>query len=131
MNIIKTSVEPFRAKVTFGLNKGYTAEVINRDDFIKKIQIYQDNLIREDKIYLSVSISETSIVLNGQNEPHLILNFINYPKFPLDPIVLKIQIQKLIEKMMILFEQNRVVIEFIDETVMLEYSSDIDPKIKI
>ena len=29
-----------------------------------------------------------------------------------------------------IFNQNRVVIEYHDETVMLEYSGEIDPKIR-
>lgn len=79
---------------------------------------------------LSVSLSECDVVLSGQVEPHLNLHFINYPKFPLKESALKIEIENLTMYLMKEFEQNRVVIEYLDETVMLENSDSIDPRIK-
>ncbi len=131
MNFFKKTIKPFSAKVTFGLEKGYTKKLIKKSLVIKSIQKYQDNLIKEKNISLSVSLSECSIILSGQVEPHVNLNFINYPKFPLKEKVLKIEIENMTRSLMKEFEQNRVVIEYLDETIMLENSELIDPRIKV
>jgi hypothetical protein len=130
VNLKRTQTKPFSAKVTFGLEIGYTKELIEKSLIIKSIQKYQDRLIREKNITLSVSLSECSIILSGQKEPHLNLNFINYPKFPLKEKVLKYEIENLTKSLMSEFKQNRVVIEYLDETVMFENSINIDPRIK-
>ena len=127
----KTSIKPFYAKVTLGLEIGYTKKQIEKSEIIKSLQTYQNQLITEKKVILSVSLSVCDIILSGQVEPHLKLNFINYPKFPLEEKVLKIEIENLTEYLMKEFEQNRVVIEYLNETVMLENSELIDPRIKI
>lgn len=129
MKTNKISIKPFSAKATFGLTLGYTEDLIPKTAVIQSIQVYQDQLISKRNIYLSVSITECSIVLSGQNEPHLQLNFINYPKFPLEETDLKQEIEKMIQHLMGKFQQNRVVIAYKDETIMLERSSEIDPKI--
>ena len=48
------------------------------------LQSYQDALIKEKNICLSVCVTECSIVFSGQNEPHLKFGFINYPRFPME-----------------------------------------------
>lgn len=93
MSVIRKSVPSFSAKVTLGLEKGYSGEAIDEQEIIRYIQELQDKQIREKEFYLSVSVSKSNIVLSGQNEPHLILEFINYPKFPLDADVLKKEIE--------------------------------------
>lgn len=127
----RVSIKPFSAKVTLGLEKGYTKKPIDKSLVIKFIQNYQDQLINDKGLLLSVSLSESTIVLSGQEEPHLNLNFINYPKFPLEDTVLKAEIENMIKSLMSEFHQNRVVIEYVDETVMLENLSKIDPRIKV
>ncbi len=67
--------------------------------------------------------------MSGQIEPHLKIKFINYPKFELDPIVLKHEIEELSKQLMLNFKQNRVVIEYLDETIMLENYAEVDPRI--
>jgi Flp pilus assembly secretin CpaC len=127
----KTSTKPFSAKVTLGLEKGYTGNLIEKSLVIKFIQNYQDHLIKDKNIMLSVSLSECTIILSGQEEPHLNLNFINYPKFPLEETVLKSEIENMTKSLMSEFQQNRVIIEYLDETVMLEKSFETDPRIKL
>src|SRR5690554_3189357 len=131
MNFKKMSIKPFSAKVTIGLEIGYTQKSINKSEIIKFIQDYQNQLQKEKDIILSVSISNCEIVLSGQVEPHLNLNFINYPKFPLKVITLKFEIENITKTLMKKFEQNRVVIEYLDETIMFENSELIDPRILI
>lgn len=131
MNLKKAYIKPFSAKVTLGLEIGYTKKLIKKSEIIKSLQNYQNELIKEKDIILSVSLSICDIILSGQIEPHLKLNFINYPKFPLEEKVLKSEIENLTKYLMTNFEQNRVVIEYLDETVMLENSELIAPRIKV
>lgn len=127
----KTSIKPFSAKVTIGLEIGYTKKLIDKSEIIKSLQNYQNQLIKDKNLILSASMSVCDIILSGQIEPHLRLNFINYPKFPLEEKVLKIEIDNLTKYLMNEFEQNRVIIEYLDETVMFENSELIDPRIKV
>ncbi|PWK19097.1 hypothetical protein [Xanthomarina spongicola] len=129
MNLKKTAIQPFSAKVTLGLEIGYTQKTINKSAIITFIQDYQNQLLKEKDVILSVSLSDCEIVLSGQVEPHLNLNFINYPKFPLEVKILKFEIENLTNSLMNKFEQNRVVIEYMDETIMFENSELIDPRI--
>lgn len=130
MNFKKIAIAPFSAKITLGLELGYTKKQIKKEEVINYLQEYQEKLINEKNLVLSVSVSESIIVLSGQVEHHLQLNFINYPKFPLKENILKIEIENLTRAMMKKFEQNRVVIEYLNETVMFENRELIDPRIK-
>ena len=130
MSISKTKIKPFSAKVTLGLELGYTEELIERSSVINFIQKIQEALIQDKNIHLSVSISDSTIVMSGQIEPHMVLNFINYPKFPLEVDILRHEIEELTKKLMHEFKQNRTIIEYLDETIMLEKEKHIDPRIK-
>lgn len=130
MEVTKKTIKSFSAKVTFGLELGYTGELLEKAKIIKYIQKIQNELIKNKDIFLSVSISECNIVMSGQVEPHLLLSFINYPKFPLKIEVLKYEIEELTRKLMSEFKQNRTIIEYLDETVMLEKDKKIDPRIE-
>ena len=126
----RKSIPPFYGVLTIGLEIGYEKVKIDETKIITFIQAYQDALIKNKQIYLSTSISNCTIVLSGQVEPHLKISFINYPKFELPPAVLKFEIEELSRQLMMTFKQNRVVIEYLDELVMLEKSEEHDPRIK-
>ena len=125
----RTSIKAFSAKVTLGLEKGYTKKLIKKNTVIKFLQDYQNELIKTKQIFLSVCLSECDIVLSGQIEPHLELNFINYPKFSIEEPILKSEIENMTKSLMKEFDQNRVVIEYLDETIMFEKSDFLDPRI--
>lgn len=127
MNIIKTKT--FNASITLGLEVGYTNVPINKEQLLVELQAYQQRRTDEANIYLSALITECNIVLNCQNEPHLKLEFINYPKFPMRVEVFKSEILNLAAYLLTKMKQNRTVIVFTDETVMLELSEEIDPRI--
>jgi hypothetical protein len=127
--MIKKSIKAFSAKVTFGLEREYSSENIDKKVIIQYLQNSQEELIKK-KIYLSASIHEATVVMSGQHEPHLAICFINYPKFPLAEDVLKNEIEILTKNLMHKFQQNRVVIEYLDETIMFENTNLIDPLIK-
>ena len=126
----RKSIPPFYGILTIGLEIGSEKVKIDETEIITFIQAYQDALIKSKQIYLSASISNCTIVLSGQVEPHLKISFINYPKFELPLAVLKFEIEELSKQLLLAFKQNRVVIEYLDELVMLENSQEHDPRIK-
>jgi hypothetical protein len=126
----RKSIPPFYGVLTIGLEIGYEKVNIDETEIITFIQAYQDALIKNKQIYLSASISTCTIALSGQIEPHLKISFINYPKFELPPAVLKFEIEELSNQLLLTFKQNRVVIEYLDEVIMLENSEQIDPRIQ-
>ena len=127
MNIEK--IKTFQATINIGLEIGYTNTIYDKDNLIKELQSYQKKKIDKENIYLSVSVSECNIVLSGQNEPHLKLELINYPKFPMKVEVFKQEIIDLTSYLLGKMKQNRTVIIFSDETYMLELNETIDPRI--
>lgn len=129
MEIKKSSLPTFGGSLFIGLEKGYTAEKIDEEEIIASLVRFQKELSDSRKIYLSASVSRTKIILNGQNEDHLRIDFINYPKFPLKEEELKKEVLALAEKLMDAHSQNRMLAVFTDETVMLEKSEEIDPRI--
>ncbi len=123
------NVKTFTANINLGLKKGYSEEKIPKNEVINFLQIYQNKLIEEENIYLSANVVESIIVLSGQIEPHLKIEFINYPRFIYKESLLKEKIIALAHLLMDKFEQNRIVIVFTDETFMIEKSDAIDPQI--
>ncbi len=123
------SIKTFTATITVGLEIGYTKENYSKEYLINELQEYQRKRIDESSVYLSASVSECIIVLSGQVEKHLKLEFINYPKFPLEVEVFKKEVVKLGSYLLYKIQQNRTVIVFSDETIMLEIDEAIDPRI--
>ena len=125
------SCKSFRAQVTIGLNIGYTTNSISIETVKRELAAAQQVVKKELNVFLSTKIRTCEIVFLGQEEPSVELEFIQYPKFIQDEALLKKAILKLTELMMITLQQNRVVIVFNDETIMLEKSEEIDPNIEI
>ena len=128
MNIKRT--ERFTATITVGNSIGYSKEEYSTKELYFALQEYQNKRIKEAKIYLSAFVQQGDIVMSGQVEPHYKIEFINYPKFPLRELVFKDEITKLGKYLMSTFTQNRIVIIFHNEIVMLEENQDIDPRIE-
>jgi hypothetical protein len=128
---MKTTIcKTFTAKATIGLFKGYSKELISIEVFKEVLLEAQQKIKTDFNIALSTKLTPCEILFLGQEEPSMELQFIQYPKFPVEESVLKKAIIELTKLLMIKLEQNRVVIVFTDETVMLEQSTEIDPNIK-
>ncbi|MCF6140489.1 hypothetical protein L1S34_04250 [Flavobacterium sp. K77] len=125
------SCKSFRAQVTIGLNIGYTTESISIETVKHELAAAQQVVKKELNVVLSTKIRTCEIVFLGQEEPSVELEFIQYPKFIQEEALLKKAILKLTELMMMALQQNRVVIVFNDDTIMLEKSEEIDPNIEI
>ena len=127
MNII---IKPtFTATVTIGMQLGYSKQLFQKSQLIALLQKFQQQQISERTVYLSACISECEIVLSGQVEPHIKLDFINYPKFPLEEKQFKSEIELLVTYLMKELDQNRIVIVYHNETKMFEKNEAIDPRI--
>ena len=116
--------------IFLGLQRNYSKVLNTKESVYTYIQAYQRDLIRTKSIYLSAAITEMDIVLSGQIEPHLQIRFINYPRFPLSKEVLEKSIIELAKKLMLEFDQNRVVVESTNEVIMIQQSQKVDPRIK-
>lgn len=121
----------FTAQITIGLCRGYTKKSISMPEFKKALLKVQEEIKAQHKIELSAKLSHCEILFLGQEEPSMELQFIQYPKFPQQESALKKAIVAFTELMMMELEQNRVVIFFTDETIMLEQSDVIDPDIQL
>lgn len=120
----------FTAQVNLGLNKGYSNELISLVKVKEELLSAQTKIKEDFNIVLSTKLRHCEILCLGQEEPSIELEFIQYPKFPSEEQSLKKAILALTEMLMIKLEQNRIVIVFSDETIMLEQSETIDPKIQ-
>ena len=121
----------FTASITIGLTRIYSKINITELEFKKALLNAQKAIKKQYKIELSAKVSSCEILFLGQDESSMELEFIQYPKFPQEESVLKNAIVELTKMMMLELEQNRVVIVFTDETIMLEQSDAIDPNIKL
>ena len=119
----------FTASITIGIQIGYSTATYSKEFLINYLQEFQKKQIQERAIYLSAFISEGSIVMNDQIEPHFKLDFINYPKFPLPEKEFKKEIELLTLFLLDKLQQNRIVVAYQDETKMFEKNSTIDPRI--
>ncbi|SEB06335.1 hypothetical protein SAMN05443667_1192 [Flavobacterium gillisiae] len=124
--IIKT----FTATATIGLYKAYSNELISIIDFKKILYKAQEQIKKEFDVALSTKLTLCEIVFLGQEEPSVSLDFIQYPKFPTEEVLLKKAIIQLVKLLMENLDQNRTVIVFQEETICLEKSERIDPKIQ-
>lgn len=129
MKIKETKIKTFQASIFIGLEIGYTQKPIDENLVVQSLSELQKQLSEHKNLFLSASVSKTVIVLNDHKEPHLKIDFVNYPKFPLEESIIKDEVVNIAKHLMKEFEQNRVLVVTTDETIMLEFSEDIDPRI--
>lgn len=127
----KIACKTFTAQVTIGLLKGYSNDIIPLKTLKEELVKAQKVVNLDYNVQLSTKIRLCEIVFLGQEELSVELEFIQYPKFLQQEKELKKAIISLAEILMVTLEQNRVVIVFKDDTIMLEQSDAIDPKIQI
>lgn len=128
MEIITT--DHFYGTITLGLQKRYTRETIALELVYDALENIQKRLIKSHKLYLSANCTESMIVMSEQREPHLNIRFINYPLTPTDEATFKKIVLEIAAHLQTTLDQNRLVIEFQDEFVMLQENEEIDPGIK-
>lgn len=128
MNIIQ--VPTYNAVINLGLQENYSTKIIDKAEVIQFIQSYQNKVLKERNKLLSLKIYETSIVCLGQVEPHLAIEFINYPKADVKPSEIKEEAKQLAAELMNEFNQNKIVMVCTDQTIVVEQNNNLDPRIK-
>jgi hypothetical protein len=129
MTIIKNKT--FTGTASIGLVRGYTQISISVTEFKAALLKAQQEIYKQYGIGLSAKLIHSEILFLGQEESSIDIQIIQYSKFPQTEETLKKCFIALIELMMLELEQNRVVIQFTDETIMLEQSESIDPTIQL
>jgi hypothetical protein len=127
----KTIAKSWSCKLSIGLHKGYSNEIISQSDFFNLLEGGQRSVKKELGVYLSAAVTFGNIVFLGQVEPTAFLSFLQYPRLPQDETDLKNGVLRLAELLASEMEQNRVVLELLEETIMLENNQNIDPKIDL
>lgn len=127
----RKTVKTFRASITVGLQIGYSQEVISWNALKSSIVSAQKEVYEKFNTVLSAKVSLCEIICLGQEEPSATIEFIQYPKFIYEEELLKASIIIFTERVQQVLEQNRTVIVFDDETIMLEKTNKIDPNINI
>lgn len=125
----QTTIPKWTASITIGLRKGYTDESLKLSLVKHWLREIQEIQIQRHELYLSANVYLSDIVLSGQDEPHVNLSFINYPKFPANESDLRNGVFEIAEYLMERMQQNRIVLTFDKDVVMLEKDSRIDQKI--
>lgn len=127
----RKTVKTFRASITVGLQIGYSQEVISWNALKSSIVSAQKEVYEKFNTVLSAKVSLCEIICLGQEEPSATIEFIQYPKFIYEEELLKASIIFFTERVQQALEQNRTVIVFDDETIMLEKTNNIDPNINL
>ena len=129
--INKVVLPTFKADITIGLHKGYSDAQWSLNEF-KTSLVKAQKLLKESKgMLLSAKVTLCDIVFLGQDEPSLTISFINYPKFPIEREAFKEGVEFIARMLLDDLKQNRIVIVFDDETMMLEKSDEIDRNIDL
>jgi len=110
----------FYASVLVGLESRTTGFLLDKEVVLLRLRALQEQLIFENGLYLSATVTECSIQLGEHRVPHLRLDFFNNPKASMTPDAFKPIIEKMAGHLMRAAGQLLVIIEFSDETVMLE-----------
>jgi len=127
--VSKTTIPKWSACITIGMIRGYTKERIELNEVKKHLKFIQEIQIKREQLYLSANVYLSDILLSGHDEPHVNLNFINYPRFPASDAQLKNGVLEIAEYLQIRLAQNRVLISFDNEITMLEVNKDVNNRI--
>jgi hypothetical protein len=114
MHAMKLETVPtFTANLYVGLKERSSGQILDRDAALRAIQTYCD------LVGLCVSVTDTQFVYTKSAEVGLIVGFINYPRFPSDPSLIKAHALALGEILLKTCKQLKVTIVMPEETIML------------
>lgn len=113
-------VTSYSAQIWVGLRVQYS-ELIHDIDEVRDLC---DQYVNEEK--QCVTITETEFRYVDGWEPGVIVGFVNYPRYPMEPKEIKARALQLAEILMYGLDQYRVTVTFLDKTVMLENEKFIE-----
>jgi len=108
------TVETISAKIYLGLREGYTDKIHTINELEKFLQK------EANKGGLCLTITPTIFIYKDGKENGAIIGLINYPRFPKNEGELKFTAEKIAKLCKEEYKQQRVSIEYKDETIMLE-----------
>lgn len=115
MSNIKTqTVETWKAQIYVGLKRGYSTEILTIDKVYRTIQEYVD------EFGWCVTVTPTKFIYMNGHEPGVIIEAIQYPRFPETIKRLEEKVMELAEILLSEMDQYRVSICFPEKTIMLE-----------
>ena len=108
------SSKTFKAQIYVGLRKGYSDEILSIDRVYRTVQKYVN------EIGWCVTVTPTKFIYKQGHEPGVIIEAIQYPRFPLSEDVLRVRVMELAKILLDVMEQNRLTVCFPKDTIMLE-----------
>ena len=110
------SCPTFAVQIWVGTRVGYGADArVHSLETVERIcQQYVD------EIGDAVTVTPTSFIYSGGNEPGACVGFIRYPRYPRDRREISIRAMRLAKRLKTALGQERVSIVFPDKTVMIE-----------
>lgn len=130
-NIREYEKPSINGRITIGRRIGYSRKMYGRKHLVENLFAAQTALSKSKGITLSARLTKGSILLAGQDEPCFILDFINYPRFPVTPEQMKAGVLFIARTLLQYCQQNRIVVELDDKTRMLDLTDEIDPGITV
>lgn len=110
----ETTVPTFWARIYVGLREGYNGPLHDRAEIQDACQSFCDD------VGLCVTVEDTMFIYKAGRERGVVVECINYPRFPKEPGEIKSTALALAEELRVLCGQNRVSVVFPDETVMVD-----------
>ena len=115
------NIKTFEARVVLGLKVGYLSkETISLDDVKRAIE---KSASKVDDFTFSGILTSSEIVVSGKSEykePAILIETSIYPRFPEEKETFKKKFTEFIGKLAVELKQERVVIRFTDESLMVE-----------
>jgi hypothetical protein len=108
------SLETITAKIFLGLREGYSEKVHTMDEVKDFLQEYVN------RVGLCVTVTPTTFIYKDGREEGAVIGLINYPRFPTTKKKLKQTAEEIAKLCKERYKQNRISIEYQDQTVMLE-----------
>ncbi|KKL04376.1 hypothetical protein LCGC14_2616700 [marine sediment metagenome] len=115
------TVPTYWARIYVGLQVGYTIERVDENTVAGACHDFCD------EVRLCVNCYPTYFVYVDGGEPGVVVELINYPRFPKEPQKIRDLALTLARKLRALCKQHRVSVMFPDETVMLEEEVETPP----
>jgi hypothetical protein len=109
--------DKYEVRLYIGSREGYNGPVISFDTLKESVKDFQ---IAQSEKAGPVRITRTTFVFRDYEEDGYEIGMINYPRKPLGPIMVHQFAMDLAAYLLERFKQNRISIEFPDETCMLE-----------
>lgn len=108
------SNKTWQAQIFCGLRKGYSEEVLTIDKIYRTCQKYVD------RVGWCVTVTPTKYIYKDGNEPGVIVEIIQYPRFPTPERILRNKTLELANILLVELGQQRLTVCFPDKTILLE-----------